>query len=238
MLLINAVCWSEAYPPNDPLGDVLGWYQRRLAHLPRVQLHTVTPEEDVIRAIRRHADAVIISGSPRDAWADDAVNLKLCGAIHECDDLGIPFLGICYGHQLLGRALGGEMGPHPCGLELGTIPVRLTEAGKNFPLFQGVPEQFDVLLSHADAVLSLPPRCELLATGDFTKIQAFHRDGRLIGVQFHPELEPETLRYIWSPRRQVWRDKVDFDLNEHLDTMQSTPHAVRMLENFVTQLLP
>ena len=235
--MIDAVSWSDAYPPNSPFRNVTHWYARRLADLTGVSLRVVPAESGLIRTIRRHADAVIISGSPRDAWSDDPMNGKLCEVIHECADVEVPFLGVCYGHQLLGRALGGEVGPHPEGLELGTVLLELTHAGQNFPLFDGLPPKFDALLSHADAVLTLPPKCELLVTGDFTQIQAFHRDHLLMGVQFHPEMDPDTLRFIWSVRRDKWRDKVNFDLDQRLDSLQPTPFASKVLANFVTHFI-
>ncbi|MEW6157907.1 MAG: gamma-glutamyl-gamma-aminobutyrate hydrolase family protein [Verrucomicrobiota bacterium] len=233
MLLINAVTWSAAYPRRHRLRDVFQWYAQRLPTSPALDFKMIDAEADVVRAIRHGADGVIISGSPRDAWTDDPMNDKLCEAIFECRDLGVPFLGVCYGHQLLGRALGGEVAPHPKGFELGTIPIQLTTAGERFPLFAGIASEFEVLLSHADAVLTMPAGCELLATGSFTTIQSFHWNHQLMGVQFHPELDPESLRFIWSARRAVWRDKVTFDLDAVLDQLRPAPLAAKIFHNFV-----
>jgi GMP synthase (glutamine-hydrolysing) len=238
VLLINAVKWSDAYAKDNPCCDVGNWFERWLKHLPEGSQNVVDAEDDVLSAIRAGTDGVIISGSPRDAWNDDPVNEKLCDLIHECGERQIPLLGVCYGHQVLGRALGGQVGRHPQGLELGNTTVELTPAGLSFPLFAGFPEQFDVLNSHADAVLTLPPDCELLATGSFTQVQAFHYNRSLMGVQFHPETDPDTLRFIWSGRREVWRTKVNFDLDQRLASLKPAPHAAKVLENFVNHFIP
>lgn len=237
VLLINAVKWSDAYAKDNPCCDVGNWFERWVNHLPEVSQTVVDAEADVLNAVREGTDGVIISGSPRDAWNDDPVNEKLCGVIQECADQKIPLLGVCYGHQILGRALGGQVGRHPQGLELGNTTLQLTPAGLSFPLFAGFPEQFDVLNSHADAVLTLPPRCELLATNNFTPIQAFHHNRLLMGVQFHPETDPDTLRFIWEARRETWRKKVSFDLDQRLASLRPAPQAAKVLENFVNYFI-
>ena len=145
---------------------------------------------------------------------------------------------MCYGHQILGRALGAKVGRHPGGLELGNTPVELTEAGLRSPLFAGLPAAFDVLSSHADAVLDLPASCELTVRGQFTPIQGIQWKQLLFGVQFHPETDPDTLRFVWSVRRDAWRDRVSFDLDRQLEEMRPTPHAAQILRNFVTHLIP
>ncbi len=238
VLLINAVKWSDAYSKDNPSCDVGNWFIRWFKQLPGVSQAVVDAEDDFMDVVHNETDGIIISGSPRDAWNDDPVNEKLCSLIQECGDRKIPVLGVCYGHQVLGRALGGQVGRHPQGLELGNTPVELTATGLNFPLFAGFPKRFDVLNSHADAVLTLPPQCELLATGSFTQVQAFHHNGLLMGVQFHPETDPDTLRFIWSGRRETWRTKVNFDLDQRLASLQPAPHAAKVLENFVNHFIP
>jgi len=238
VLLINAVKWSDAYSKDNPCCYVGNWFERWLKHLSNVSQTVVDAEDDVMKTIQAGTNGVIISGSPRDAWTDDPVNEKLCDLINECSERQIPLLGVCYGHQVLGRALGGQVGRHPEGLELGNTPIELTPVGETFPLFAGFPKRFDVLNSHADAVLTLPPDCELLATGSFTQVQAFHHNRLLMGVQFHPETDPDTLRFIWEARRETWRKKVNFDLDQRLASLRSAPQAAKVLENFVNYFIP
>jgi GMP synthase (glutamine-hydrolysing) len=206
--------------------------------LPGIALDGVNAGADALSAVRAGVDGVIISGSARDAWNEDPVNLELCELVGICRDKDIPVLGVCYGHQLLARALGGVVARHPGGLELGNTPLQLTSDGLVSPLFVGFPERFDVLSSHADAVLTLPPECELLAKGDFTLNQAFHSKNRFFGVQFHPETDPEVLRFIWSVRRDTWRSKVTFDLDHTLDNLRPAPMAANLLRNFVRNIIP
>jgi len=232
LLLVDAVVWSTAYDPADPRLNVHSWYARWLADLPSVTLARVSAEEDVLGAARQDVDGIIISGSPRDAWKDDPVNDRLCELIRLCQTQSIPLLGVCYGHQILARALGGIVARHPDGFELGNTPVELTGAGRASPLFEDIPTGFDVISSHADAVLEMPPGAELTVRGDYTLNQGFHWRLQLFGVQFHPETDPDTMRFIWQPRRELWRSRVKFDLDATLDRMTPTPLAGSILRNF------
>jgi GMP synthase-like glutamine amidotransferase len=56
----------------------------------------------------------------------------------------------------------------------------------------------------------------------------------MFGVQFHPEMDPEILRFLWEPRRATWRDKVTFDLDRALDQLRPAVVSSRVLTNFLT----
>ncbi len=238
VLLVDAVIWAPGYPAQSPRRDVASWYARWFQDLPGVELRTVTTEADLVRLAELEADGVILSGSPRDAWSDDPVNEKLCALALRCAAIGTPFLGVCYGHQILGRALGGKVARHPGGWEIGNTTVELTDAGMKSPLFTGLPGRFTALSSHADAVLDLPSGCVHTIRGQFTPIQGLEWRGTLFGVQFHPETDPDTLRFLWSIRRDAWRGRVAFDLDRQLDEMIPTPEAAQILRNFATHVIP
>jgi GMP synthase (glutamine-hydrolysing) len=106
----------------------------------------------------------------------------------------IPLLGVCYGHQLLGRAMGGQVDFHPRGREVGTVEIRKTAASHVDPLFKELPERFQAHATHAQSVLTLPPESILLAENDYEAHHAF-RIGRCAwGVQFHPEYNSHIMR--------------------------------------------
>ena len=238
VLLINAVVWPLNLQHDNALTSVFQWYYRWVADIPELTLLSVSAEDIQLSGKSAEVDGVILSGSPRDAWSTDPVNSKLCELILSLRDRGIPFLGVCYGHQILGRALGETVMRHPNGWELGNTEVELTPAGQKSPLLAGLPVRFSVLSSHADIVSTLSDPCELLIRGDFTVNQGFHWKSQLFGVQFHPETDPEILRFIWGPRREKWRNKVSFNLDECLDSMKPTPLAGVIIRNFITNIIP
>jgi GMP synthase (glutamine-hydrolysing) len=106
----------------------------------------------------------------------------------------IPTLGICYGHQLLAYALGGEVGDNPGGCEYGTVEVSLSEAAGQDPLLGGLPARLQVHMCHTQSVLRLPEGAVRLATGERDDNAAFRVGECAWGVQFHPEFDADVVR--------------------------------------------
>ncbi len=125
--------------------------------------------------------AIILSGGPASVYADDAFSLDPAFF-----DLGIPILGICYGHQLLAQGLGGVVERTEAGEYGGTD---LTVAGEDSTLFAELPAVQQVWMSHADSVVKSPPGFTVTASTAGSPVAAMEDSSRgLYGVQFHPEV--------------------------------------------------
>jgi GMP synthase (glutamine-hydrolysing) len=136
-------------------------------------------ETDEVR--RLAPSALILSGGPASVLHADAPQIN-----QEILDLGIPVLGICYGMQLLVQHLGGlvESAAHS---EYGRAELRLD--AQDEPLFDGVPTQSVVWMSHGDRVIRLPEGFESVGTSGNSPFAAIrHPDRALYGLQFHPEV--------------------------------------------------
>ncbi|WP_440531842.1 glutamine amidotransferase [Variovorax sp. YR566] len=105
-----------------------------------------------------------------------------------------PVLGICYGHQLLAHALGGEAGDHPQGAEVGTVTVTLDDAAATDQLLRGLPAQFPAHVVHWQSALRLPEGAVRLAGNDHEPVHAFRAGAHAWGVQFHPEFDADVMR--------------------------------------------
>ncbi len=143
----------------------------------------IVPGDAPIEQIRsRHPGGLILSGGPGNVYAPGAPAPD--PGIYE---LGVPILGICYGHQLLAAHYGGRecvsRGSYG-GYGRGRLLVEDTA-----DLFHGVPEQMDVWVSHGDVVCRLPQSFARLARSDSAEVAAMGApELGIYGVQFHPEV--------------------------------------------------
>jgi GMP synthase (glutamine-hydrolysing) len=233
VLLVDAV-ESPAERAAHPLGSVERWFGAHLNAENDVNLHVLPGSAPTLASEADAADGIIISGSPRDAWSDAPDVLQLLEFVQRTISRSQPVFGVCFGHQLLARGLGADVRRNPAGWEVGACKVKLTPAGLDNPLFTGFDVEFDVIESHRDAVLTLPPGAKLLASNAHTPIQAYSVDDRFFGVQFHPEMNGEILRYVWAERRKKLRGEVSFDLDQALDMAEAD--ASRIFRNFVATL--
>ncbi len=99
--------------------------------------------------------------------------------------LGVPVLGICFGHQLIAKLVGGEVRRGK-----GEFGRTFIEVVRDDPLFRGWGRREYVWMSHRDYVAKLPSGAEVLAISEQGYVAAFKvRDSLIYGVQFHPEVK-------------------------------------------------
>ncbi len=140
-------------------------------------------------------DALWVLGGPMDVWeeAEHPWLVPEKAIIHEAvAERGMPYLGLCLGHQLLAEALGGEVGKaeEP---EIGVFEVQLTEEGASGVFLDGIDPRFNALQWHGAEVTRLPAGASVLATSPLCAVQAMKWGPRAYGLQFHVELEGDTV---------------------------------------------
>jgi GMP synthase (glutamine-hydrolysing) len=103
-------------------------------------------------------------------------------------------------------AAGGRCAANPRGREFGIAQrIALSRAGRAHPLFAGKPEVFDAFTSHADEVAVLGRAATLLASNDWSRVQAVDvasGRGRFWAVQYHPEYDPHEVASLCRIRRR------------------------------------
>ena len=123
---------------------------------------------------------IILSGGPASVYADDAYEID-----PEIFELGIPVLGICYGHQLIAQTLGGTVAGNDVA-EFGRTDLSTTPGSV---LFHELPDIQTVWMSHRDAVVAAPPGFGVVASTEDSPVAAMEdRERGIFGVQFHPEV--------------------------------------------------
>lgn len=142
----------------------------------KIYHHTVTVAE-------LKADGVvgiILSGGPSSVFAKKAP-MPDRGIF----EMGVPILGICYGIQLMGYLLGGEVSKS-AHREYGHGTLTIKKAGR---LFDGLPKKLRVWNSHGDRLVKLPPGYVAIGTTENSEYAAIEdRKRNFFGIQFHPEV--------------------------------------------------
>jgi GMP synthase (glutamine-hydrolysing) len=146
----------------------------------RVYSEIVAHDVPIERITARRPSGIILSGGPASVYEPGALDVD--PALY---GLGVPVLGICYGHQLMSRALGGEVAATGQ-REYGRTTLTVDEPGV---LLEDLPPQDTVWMSHGDAVARPPAGFRVTAHTGSTPVAAMEdRERALFGVQFHPEV--------------------------------------------------
>jgi len=146
----------------------------------RVYSEVVPHTMPVAEMMAKDPAAIILSGGPSSVYESGAPSVE-----RALFDTGVPTFGICYGFQLMARALGGTV--EKTGLrEFGGTPLVIDAPGV---LFAGLPERQDVWMSHGDSVVEAPAGFTVTASSAGAPVAGFEDvASRRAGVQFHPEV--------------------------------------------------
>ncbi|RWW28544.1 hypothetical protein BHE74_00045667 [Ensete ventricosum] len=189
---------------------------------------------DVYRAVRRELpcmedvgtyDGFVITGSCNDAHGDDQWINDLVSFLKALDSLKKKVLGVCFGHQILSRALGGKTGRAKKGWDIGVTCIHPTHSTIKLLASLRIPSHLPVIECHRDevgedgqrtqpcCVLSsihsahadvplavqvwqLPPHAEVMACSETTGVEMFRCGDHIMGIQGHPEYNKEILLHL------------------------------------------
>ena len=153
--------------------------------------------------IKRDFTHVIHTGSSLSITKPAPFTEKVVVYINNARTKGIAQMGICYGHQLVCRALVGKhaVRSSPKGMEAGWNTVRFDKKAMKT---LNVRESEVFWQHHFDEVIELPAGSEHLATNAHTVIQAYvNYEQRLFGTQFHPEFDREPGNEIYLRDKEL-----------------------------------
>ena len=151
-------------------------------------------------------DGVAWTGCSLTVFDDDprvGSQIEFCRAAFAA---GVPSFGSCWALQIAVVAAGGLCAANPRGREMGIArKIQLTPEGRGHPLYAGKPSVFDAFISHVDEVTHWPSTAVLLASNQFTHVQAAavtHEAGTFWGLQYHPEYDLHEMARLLYCRRE------------------------------------
>src|SRR5437763_3827402 len=118
-------------------------------------------------------DGVAITGSALNVYDGGPAIAPQIELAREVLKARTPLFGSCWGLQVVTVAAGGVVRANPKGREIGIArAIRLTHAGVAHPMYQGKRDPFDAIAVHMDEVTELPPGATVLASNEFSTVQA------------------------------------------------------------------
>ena len=173
----------------------------------------VLPYDSKISEVRKHNPVgIVLSGGPASVFAKSSPKPN-----PQIFKLNIPILGICYGLQLMGKMLGGEVKSSDR-REYGRGTLKIERKGT---LFSGLPAKLSVWNSHGDSLAKLPKGFRILAKTENSSFAAIEDPKRkFYGLQFHPEVEhsEKGSEIILNFLKRVCGCKGDWDMGDFLES--------------------
>ncbi|OWM87718.1 gamma-glutamyl peptidase 5-like [Punica granatum] len=139
-------------------------------------------------------DGFVITGSCSDAYGDDVWIRELLSFVKKIDSMKKKILGVCFGHQIISRAIGGKVG-RAKSWDIGLRKIQLSLTSKPFSSLN-LPTMLSIIECHRDEVKELPPKAEVIARSSKTRIEMFRYGNHIMGIQGHPEYTEDILLHL------------------------------------------
>jgi GMP synthase-like glutamine amidotransferase len=177
--------------------EVRGGYREMFAALlPMFSFGYYAAHRGQLPSSSNECDAWISTGSTYSVYESHAWLEELAAFIRSTEK---PFVGICFGHQMLAHALGGEVAKAKQGWGVGVLPVEIL---KTEPWMEPPLPQVRIQHMHQDQVVRLPERSVLLAKSDHCEVGMFRVGETMLGIEGHPEFTVEYGAALINARRR------------------------------------
>jgi GMP synthase-like glutamine amidotransferase len=145
-------------------------------------------------------DGLVITGSPASVnddreWIDDLKSL-----VREAFDAGMPMVGLCFGHQMIAAALGGQVAKSAAGLRLGTVT---TSIARPMAWMTPAAPALTLYAAHDEQVVRLPPGAQAIGGDPACAFGAYAIGDRAFALQYHPEFGAAFMGDLidaWAPK--------------------------------------
>ncbi len=179
-------------------GDNDVMFRRLLAGHPEVELVVYDAVSGEIPWSPAECDAWLITGSRHSVNDDFEWIRRLEEFIRKTATGGVPLVGVCFGHQLLAKSLGGTVVRADRGWGVGVKTVQLADGLGFVP--DGV-DSFRLINSHQDQIEKLPVGGRIIGWNDHCPVSAMTVGSSMLGIQGHPEMDLDFARSLFELRR-------------------------------------
>ncbi|WP_068116307.1 glutamine amidotransferase [Tropicimonas marinistellae] len=162
------------------------------------------------------------------------IEKEILGLMPQITGQDIPFMGCCYGIGILAHHLGAGVSKAHFGEPPGAVPCFVTPDGRADPILDGLPDRFNALVGHKEAVQTLPRGCAHLLASEPCPYQMIRFGRNVYATQFHPEADGD----VFALRIEIYKDKGYFPPEEAAALTAAVRAfevdlAPRILRNFV-----
>lgn len=177
-------------------------------------------------------DGYITTGSRSGAYDKDAWISLLEQFIQQLVGSQTPLVGICFGHQVIAQALGGEVEKSVKGWGIG---IQHHTIGDNIDCAWMEPtmQQFTIPVCHQDQVISLPGGACLLASNGHCENFMVQFNDTMLGLQGHPEFHPNYIEVLLELRREIITGQVREDAVRSLASEHDNARIMKWIANFL-----
>lgn len=175
-------------------------------------------------------DAYLCTGSKHSVYDDIDWIHRLKKLVQDIYAERIPFVGVCFGHQMMAEALGGKVNKAACGWCVGVHSFKIIQREAWMVPFQPV---FNLLMSCQDQVLKLPSGSTVLAESADCQVGLYRVGDRMLGMQAHPEFSVAYMGALLEERREgIGPEKADAGLAS-LATFRDTGLITNWIREFI-----
>lgn len=176
-------------------------------------------------------DGIAITGSSAGVYEDHAWFAPLRAFIRSAYAARTPMVGICFGHQIMADALGGDVRKSEKGWGLGRHTYRVTRR----PSFMSsAPDTLSIVCSHQDQVIVPPAEAQVILASDFTPNAGLYYDnGAALSFQPHPEFDDSYGTALVDLRR----DRAEAGVIERAQASFAAPSDSMRLRDYIAQFM-
>lgn len=176
------------------------------------------------------ADAWLISGSRHGAYEEHNWIPPLEAHLRAAYSAKQPIVGVCFGHQILAKAMGGRVVKFDGGWEIGQRHYSLKG-----PFAESSANQANLIAFHQDQVVEVPPNATVIGETEHCQYAALQYGNRAISIQPHPEFDDVFVTALLDERQHLFpREKVT-DARSSLGNDLDNPDVGSVLRKFILQ---